>query len=111
MHLKINAVRVWIVAANIEEAGPEFESPLDDRFHPDELAAGRKRAKIVDAIFDLAAGVHPWESLLPVDLHQGEVPECPHLPVCLREMTPSFEIKQIRRFKWRERSSVLNSAG
>src|SRR5262249_50621654 len=65
VHLEVEAIRMWIVATDVIEEGPKFESPLEGCFQTCELTATDKRAEVVHPRLDLPAGVDTRESLLP----------------------------------------------
>src|SRR5262245_5243763 len=90
VHLKVKAVGMWIVAADVVKTGPQLECSFQCGFEARELTATDERPKVIDARFYLARRIDPRESLLPIDLHQREVPEGPHLPIRLGEMRASW---------------------
>src|SRR5262245_2526481 len=64
VHLKIQTVRMRIVAADVVETGAELECPLEGCFQTCELTATDKRAEVVHTRLDLSARVDARESLL-----------------------------------------------
>src|SRR6186713_658268 len=75
VHLEIQAVRVRVVATNVVQAGAKLERPFQRCLEPAKLPAADKGTEVIHARLDLPGGIDPRESLLPVDLHEREIPE------------------------------------
>src|SRR5262245_37395199 len=90
---------MWIVSTNVVQAGSKLEGSLQCRLESRELAAADKGTEVIDAGLDLPGGIDSRESLLPVDLHQREVPERSHLPVRFRELNTTLRVEQVQGFE------------
>ena len=99
MHLKVQAIGMRIIAANVVKARPQLERALQGGFEPRELSARNERTEVVNSGFDLAACVDARESLLPIDLHQCEEAEGSHLSIRLREVLLPLAIQDVQSFE------------
>ena len=99
-----------IISSNVELAWSKLECSFERGFHSSELPPGHEWAKVIHAGLDLAAGIHSRESLLPVDLHQGEVSKGLHFPVGLWKVASTFQIERECRLKRGKGSDVFNPA-
>ena len=111
VHLEIETIRMWVITADVIEAGPQLERPLERCLQPCELSAGDEWTEVIHAGFDLPAHVDSREALLPIDLHEREQSERAHLPIRLREMTFSFLVEDVEGFERGVGLDVLDSSG
>src|SRR4249920_997432 len=99
-----------IISTNVELAGSKLECSFEGGLHSSELTPSHEWAEVVHTGLDLPAGVYAREALLPIDLHQSEVPERFHPSVTLRKMASTFQVERECCLKRGKRSDVFNPA-
>ena len=99
-----------IISADVELAWSKLECSFERGFHSNELAPSHKWAEVIHTGPDLPAGIHSGETLLLIDLHQGEVSERLHSSVSLRKVASTFQVERECCFKRGKGSDVLNPA-
>src|SRR5678816_771592 len=110
MHLKVETVGMWIIAANVVQAWTQFEGSLERSLQSRKLTSGHERPKVFYSGLDLSRCVNPRKPLFAIDLHQCEQAKRSHLAIGLREELAPLHVEHVCGFEWRPCAEVFDAA-